>query len=371
LSIEYDVRPFQLGDEEELVKLLDLGFKGWPNFDLTCSSLDHWKWKFKDNPMKTFFIVIGVHNKKIIGCGHEIPQKIKIGDKFFACNYAADLTVHPDFRRIGITKKMIELIIKLRKDAGVEYVYYSSRNPTVIKNLSKKYLRFPKTLLNLVRIRNINQQLKSMPMKNALLMKMGFRSAKSINKFRKLIIPEGQKDSGIDGEITISKIDRFDKEVEEFWKQVSSHYEFILERNLKYLNWRYCDRRAGGFVVKKAEFDGQILGFSVLKINQYRRDYPVGYFVDLLTLPNMLNVANKLVEDAIGYFDTNNVNIINSLVVKNHPHVRTLKRNGFLDSRIKPVIFYWGKELEKIKNISSEKVHFSYGDIDSLPTRLI
>jgi len=45
------VRPYCSGDEEKLVQLLQLVFNGWPRFDINCTSLDHWKWKYENNPL--------------------------------------------------------------------------------------------------------------------------------------------------------------------------------------------------------------------------------------------------------------------------------------------------------------------------------
>ncbi len=49
-----------------------------------------------------------------------------------------------------------------------------------------------------------------------------------------------------------------------------------MERNRDYLNWRYCDPRAGGFLVTQAEENGRLVGFSAPKINHYDPNYPVG-----------------------------------------------------------------------------------------------
>ena len=47
---EYFVRPYQPGDEEGLVELLDLVFAPWPDRDLRCTAVEHWRWKYLDNP---------------------------------------------------------------------------------------------------------------------------------------------------------------------------------------------------------------------------------------------------------------------------------------------------------------------------------
>lgn len=78
--------------------------------------------------------------------------------------------------------------------------------------------------------------------------------------------------------------------------------------------------------------------------------------------------------DAIRYFDNQNINIANSLAVKNHPYEKVLTKHGFLDSRINLHLFYDSyrevDEIGKLKIITADKIHFSYGDIDSLPVSI-
>lgn len=127
-------------------------------------------------------------------------------------------------------------------------------------------------------------------------------------------------------------------------------------------------------MVKQAEEDGRIIGYMVLTINRYRPEYPVGFIVDLLTLPDRSDAANALVDDAILYFDENDVNIVNYMVVKGHLYEKILKRHGFLDSRIKIYLFYLASgmedEIDELERSPSSEVHFSYGDIDSLPVSM-
>ena len=68
------------------------------------------------------------------------------------------------------------------------------------------------------------------------------------------------------------------------------------------------------------------MGYSVLKINRLREDYPIGYIVDLLALPDRLEVARVLISDAVRYFDERNINIVNCLTVKGHPYTSLFSR---------------------------------------------
>jgi GNAT superfamily N-acetyltransferase len=375
LKKNYTVRPYHSGDEEEIVELLELVFDGWPKFDLECTPLDHWKWKYLDNPLKTSFIALGVNEDEIIGANQALPLRIKVGEEVFLGTCGSDLAVHPDYRRIGVKTRTHELKEEMRKPAGVSVTYSVTSNPILIQSRRRRGRpMFPHPLINLVRIRDIGRQIKAMPIKHAWLTKMGFNVVRIINDIQNVF-----RASKFDEEFRVREIHAFDERIEPFWEKVSKHYRFIIERNMDYLNWRYCDPRAGGFIVKQAENDeGEILGYVVIRINRYRKDYPIGFIADLITLPGKLDVANLLVADAMKYYDALDVNIVNFLVPKNHPHEYVMKRNGFLNSRLKIDLIFHPIEnerlpiekenfLERLKSFPLDKVYFTYGDIDSFP----
>lgn len=116
---------------------------------------------------------------------------------------------------------------------------------------------------------------------------------------------------------------------------------------MEYLNWRYCDARAGNFTVKEAEDENERI---------------LGYIVDLLTLPGHLNAVDALVAESVEYFDEQDINMINYLIVKNHPNERILKRHGFLDSEINIQLLYRPfktvEELDKIETFPKDCIQF-------------
>lgn len=369
MSKKYEIRPYRSGDEEGIVELLQLVFDGWPRFDLKCNPIDHWRWKYTDNPLKTICIAVALNQNKIIGCQHGVLHTIKIRDEVFLGCLVGDLAVHQDFRRMGVFTKMNKFWIELREEIGSKLDHYISGNPIIIKKYLKIRPQFPHPLSNLVRIWNIDEHLKAMPLENVWLIKLGFHALNLTNSLKNAFSGSIK----IKPDIHISDIRCFDDRIDEFWKRISEDYSFILKRSRNYLNWRYCDPRAGDFVVKQAEEDDRILGYSVIKINKYLRDYPVGFVVDLLTLPDRLDAAEALVADTLNSFDSNNVNIVNYLVVKNHPLEGVFKRFGFLDSRIKIYLLYSrarGRVAEDMKMLETHpasRVFFSWGDHDSLP----
>lgn len=298
------------------------------------------------------------------------PLKIKVLDETVLGATSMDLAVHPDHRRLGFLNQLRDLSVGSAKKAGIKFTYYITGNPVMIKRLSRLGRPFPHPMANLVRIKDVDRQLKAIPVNNAWAMKLGFQMSKLMNDLKNLY----RKSEPLKKEFEISQIDGFDEGINAFWEKTSSHYDYIVERDKDYLNWKYCDPRTGDYVIKGVLEEGCLLGYVVLRINRYRKDYPVGYVVDLLVLPNRNDAAAALIEDSIRYFDDQKINIVNYQVVSVHPYEQLFKNQGFLKSNIDFHFFYvpfGGKDDIQISDrIIPEKFFSSWGDHDVLPVSM-
>ena len=124
-------------------------------------------------------------------------------------------------------------------------------------------------------------------------------------------------------------------------------------------------------MIRQAVKDGGIIGYSVLRINRYLKEYSIGYIVDLITPPDRIGVADALIQDAVNYFDRDGINIVNFQMIKNHTYLSVLKKHGFLDGRVKFNLFYRpAGETDVIQGIEMSppsKLLISWGDHDVLP----
>lgn len=357
-------RTYARGEEEEIVNLLDVGYEGWPKFDLSCSKAEHWGWKYVDNPVKWQFIVVAESERGVVGVSHSVPVTMKLGDRLHLCCCGTDLAVHPDLRGGGIYTAMDQLKTVLLREKGVAMDCGVSWNPFVIRHWKKiGRLKFPHTIANLVRIRDIDVHMRNIPEKHPLVVKTGFHSLKLINSVKSFFRRKSFQKS-----IETREMSSFDERLNALWDDISKHYDFAVERSVDYLNWRYCDDRAGKYTKIVGEGDdSQVLGYIVLRINKYREDYPVGYIVDLGSHPHRPEVAYRLIEEAVQFFDNSNLNIINCLTVKGHSYESILNMFGFLDSMRRPMISYRPFEclelFENIGMIPSDKILVTYGDM--------
>lgn len=360
---DYEVLPYQPGDEEGIVELLQSVFDGWPHFDLECTPLDHWRWKYERDHINQKVIAIArTRDGRIVGVNHAVPVNIKIGDAMSSCYQATDLAIDPDHRRRKLFPKMSEIKTRLHNEYNTYLNYGTTGNPRAIEaSIKAGRLGFPKKIASLVRINDVGLHFKNVKVDNPELLNIGVRVLNIVKG-----IGGPRFSDGFQSQV----VHKFDDRFSSFWNQIRREYDFIVDRSPDYLNLRYCDPRGGGYHIRSIEEAGEILGYIVLRINRYNQEYPEGYIVDFLTYPDRLDVAESLLSDAISFFQGNNINAIRYRVVTRHYYEGLFKRYGFIDSiqllrvNLHPIDI--GPEWEVFMNAPAYRLHFQYGDSDSI-----
>jgi hypothetical protein len=176
------------------------------------------------------------------------------------------------------------------------------------------------------------------------------------------------------GSISVRRVRKFPAKIDEFWEKNLDSYDFIVERSSQYLNWRYCDSRAGNYEVFLAEEGDEILGYSVAGVNRIREDYPVSYVVDLVACGGRGDVYGALLARMVDRLDEEGINIVLGLAVKGSKVESAYAGSGFLDSRERLELFMTpvgsSQVSETVKGFKPGRVHYCWGDHDSLPTSL-
>ena len=364
----YSIRQFQPGDEEKIVELLKMVFYGWPQYDLPCSSLDHWKWKFMSSPLEMNTIVVAESEGRIIGCDHGLFTKVKVGKNIVTGQQGVDSAVHPDFRGKGIYTRMDKVKTSLIRKAKTSFDYFATLNPIIIKvDLKTGAKPFPQSITKLVRIKDIDLFVKDTRINNDIkkhFLRYAVRAAKLFNNVEML----GVRSVKANSRIVISNVDQFDERVNLLWGAVKNDYFFITERSSGRLNWRYRDPRGGIYTVKQAVQDDEMLGYIVLRINSWegRRE---GFIVDILTSQDRYDCFDALISEGVRFFEEADVNVVNYCGVTGHPYVRSLKKIGFFDIRFFTINIYYnkmvdGEDFSQFEVALPDRLLFHYGDFD-------
>ena len=355
-------RLFRKGDEEEIIPLFKLAFDEWR--DRGEGASDYWEWLFEDNPLRSNLIVVLVSDDKIVSVNAGLNTNIKICDQTVPGAYGAFVIVHPDYRRGGIFTETFDFKKERLAAQGIRLNYMYTVSP-VVRQIALKLHQFPfpHTVLRYLRVRDVGLHTRIKNTERPLLSGWGYKAIVAAQKMRKAL----SGPTRVRKEFEVSEIECFDERADAFWDKVSKHYNFIVERNRGYLNWRYCDPRSGDYMVLQAEDDEGVLGYASIVVVEKTLGYPEGYILDLLTMPERLDVSNRLVEVALMHFDSNDVNAVHSLAVEGHPYEDVLKRNGFVNRREEVWLHYFGYDIEEMMKQVGEgppdTIHFSHGDL--------
>jgi GNAT superfamily N-acetyltransferase len=367
----FNYRLYVEGDELQIVELLETVFNRWPSFYVD-SPLEHWRWKYLDNPVIAkhvipYPIITVCENKgQIIGVCHSVYFNAKLGDKIFLGCHGPDFAVHPDFRGRGISRKTRDFRYKHQGKYEIAFDVGLSENPIIIeRNKRHGYPRFPHELAIYVTIRDVNKHMKYNPGEGGFLKKYGYLFFKKLNTLSRITIDDWSPQH------QVSEISRFDYRADNLWDQMKDHYMFMIERDMDYLNWRYCDPRGGRFNVRVVEENDEILGYSVLSLTELQEGYPIGVIVDLVTHQTDLEIVSDLIYDAMGFFEKKNVNMIKMRLVRNHPFTKVLWKAGLVDTLRRPYAVYRAlseidEHVRMFEDSKPSEVHYVYGDLDTL-----
>ena len=105
----------------------------------------------------------------------------------------------------------------------------------------------------------------------------------------------------------------------------------------------------------------------MLRINRFEEDYPTGYIVDLVTLPDKLEIVDMFINDSTSFFNNNNVNIIKSWNSTNDNVSKLLIKYGFVKHK-QLFVQYKSHDCsansKSLKFNTSDRINFCYGDSD-------
>jgi hypothetical protein len=366
------IRGYKDGDWENILELLKKVFKGWPQYDTNHKPLETLQWKFgRDISKKT--MGLAEDKGKIVGTFLTWVSNIKVGDSIYSASNGCDVAVHPDYRGFGLFNKTRDLVGEFRIKNNIKVHLGISGNALVIESYKRNTEKYPKTWINfpyqvsrMIMINDVDDFLKKNPTDQSLLKGIVYRAIGSSHKLEGMLT----KNSKTHKNIRIREITTFDEKIDKFWDKIRNNYDFILERKKDYLNWRYTDPRAGTYRIILAEENGEIIGYSVQRINRIKPDNPRGYIVELLSDHGRLDAVDAMLGDSMKYFKEQGINAIYSSQFNTHPYNKIYNKYGFV-TYAKSSLFLWltedlGKDIVTLKSTKASRTHFSNGDEDEI-----
>ncbi|UCE73111.1 MAG: GNAT family N-acetyltransferase [Methanomassiliicoccales archaeon] len=355
MDANWSIRSYNDGDENRIIELFNSIFK-------KSRTKDEWNWEFKQNP-QGFKALVAVDKNRIAGHLGALHRNIKIGQKMAATSLEVDGMTHPDYGRQGIFVSLGRRLLSELKEEGFGIVIgFPNENALPgHRKLGAIELFTPPVMIRPVNFKNVSKRSFS----NGFLRAIG----KAAGKFMFSTVYRIKK-AKVEDEVKIRNIPEFDERFDKFWNDASSSQSIILERNSRYLNWRYVRCPGNCYTIFVAEKRNQILGYIVVRVLE-KFDLRNGAIVDILALPNQKNSAHALLLKAMEYLKSKEVDLIACLIPKWSSYYSVLKECGFvpipkkMNPKEEPFIIYPisnDVELRLVKNPNSW--HITWGDSD-------
>jgi hypothetical protein len=353
---EVKTRLYQEGDDKEIVELLCSSFTSWSELQ---NPIEYWRWKYRYSPLETH-IAVSTAGEEIVGVGHCINMKVKLGNRMLNSYYDDDYATNPEYRKKGVYKAITNFTDKVKKDTHADFCYWITRNPIVLtKAMIHEQVSFPTPFSDLVKIKNIDRFIKKYSIENASSFKASFLSKKYLHNFdTQSLAPKT--------DYTLVDINEFDERFETFWDTVANDYDYILKRNRKYMNWRFTKNPKVKYEIKAALSGERIVGYLVFEIDNNEGFLAASIF-DLLSLGNCVDVIFSLFEEAVNYFDSLNIDCASITTMQGHFYQKIADSLGFVNAPYASEVhlMFWGYNdyfYDTISILRPEKVYFSYSD---------
>jgi len=355
--VEWKVRPYQEGDETEIVDLYNLDLKldsekRVEESTIKQYSLDNWLWMFKNNPYG-FLTIVGEHKGRIVGLMNLFCMDMKIGDRTIRASQASGLFVHPKYRRQGMFLAIGRTMFEIAEKMGIQFSIGFPNEPAYRGHI--QYGWFEASMVPVMTTYfDISKSVKArgIPLSSFVSRLINYNYARK----RKHKIPQE--------DLEIKRISRFDERVDYLWNRALNNHGMMTVRNSKYLNWRYFDKPNSTYEIFVAEKNDQIEGYLVTNKLQNESNN-VGWIIDVLCTSK--NVFLNLVHYAINHLQKYSVDSIKCLMNKNKSEYKWIQELGFTSyprPKQRMIARINSREVSNLIHNYSEDWYVTYGDCD-------
>lgn len=315
---QWSVRPYRKGDEDRIREL----FKTVFGKELGA---ERWNWQYRDNPTGVMAITLAESpSGELVGQCALRPVRMKIGERIHIGALALDSMVHPDYQRQGMFTKLATQMYAAVAEQGVPLVYsFPNRNSQYVYKHKLGRIDLCDRIPVFTKILDARAVL-GKRIRNRFVLSVATPLIRAA-----FGLVSGRKRRRSRADYYLEEVSRFDDRIDDLWPRASIPYSILVVRDKVYLNWRYAENPTEDYTIFVARRDQEIVGYVVLKC-ETRFGLEIGFIVDLLTLPDELDIGNGLVSRAVEYFLSKNSDLVGCLMLERAPLARSLRENGFV-----------------------------------------
>lgn len=327
------VRAYRHGDENAILPLFHEVFHN-------PRTLDHWKWKFADNPFGNYRIAAAFSENEELAAhfsGYPVPFYFKgMKDRSMMAYQGGDTMTNPKFRSSGLGRTSV-----LGRTAAYFYSkfcdgvvpFFYGFNTGNIRKFGERFLRFEY-------LRPIPYHVKD----------IGEKKSASAGWLTRMV--KG---------LTVEKVSAAGIEYDQLFETVCGAYEILVKRDAAYLKWRYLDCPDKLHQVFAVRSRGKLVGWGVFSMRENTLIWG-----DALCGPSDFHAMNFLVEQVTGKMPAH-LQQIAGWFSQNPGWWNTfLKKMGFSvqnePNDLSPCVILFDDQLSS--GLFDEKFYYTMGDSD-------
>lgn len=233
----YRVRAYTAGDEDAILELFPACF-------FTRRSLEHWQWKYRDNPWGKHYLSMAFAADGTLASHYGgYPMPFWIDGKDFLALQMGDTMTHPEHREVGRGKTMllgraVRHFFTIHRDGPFGFFY--GFNTGAIQ-------RFCSWFIGGSRVEPVGFWVAEPPEHAPAWERSGYRVER------------------------IQDAEAVDASFDRLFRRAAPHYEFLVRRDARYLRWRYLDcpdvdeHGEKPFAIYAARRWGRLVGWCVFR----------------------------------------------------------------------------------------------------------
>jgi GNAT superfamily N-acetyltransferase len=354
MSLNWKIRPYQAGDETQILKLRRIVFGDLDPVRLKKST---WQWQFRDNPAGPAFCFIAEAEGAIVGQYAAISTRFLIEEKEALLAFSCDTMIHPDYRRQGVFLALANALYDIMtKHHGITTVWGFPNNQSLPGFRQRLGWRMrPNMPLLVMPIRPLSMVCRALPLLKRPGKKHQITRASGVN-FKFSIKLTG---------LQIDPIHKFDETFDDLWQTHCARAPVMQIRDSRYLQWRYLAVSEFDYRPFAIRYNGRLTGYMVLRMMAVK-GHLFGALVDLFPFsmaPESL--LNEIFCLARQYVKAHGGDFLTCLCPQLDP--RVLKKAGFrkVPEIINPKTWRLGcRCTEAAIGADLDRWHITFGDTD-------
>jgi GNAT superfamily N-acetyltransferase len=305
---------YEPGEEVSILNLFNRTFPKIPR------EIEDWKWEYQRNPFASPLIAIARSSGNVVGQEAYFAVPMKAGEQRVIGAQSVDTMVDPAWRGVGVFKKLVISTLEEGKKRGFPLFYgFPNRNSYHGYIQRFGWVEVGK-VARLIKVLDLGAALRARLRSPTLARWIGSLGAPLLRTY----FAGSGKRSPV---LTMAPVERFNGESDRLWQSLRARYDFAVERESDYLNWRYLDHPSAGYKAWALREGGRLKGFSVTRTVDLQ--YRLGSIGELFVEGWDPGLATAFLTLLLDQFRRERVAIVASWLLMHSPLLPSYRKNGF------------------------------------------